>query len=119
MNSMIQQLVRLDGDGKTAEISNGIDLDSMLNYKTFKKATVKWFRLTQGHGRSFLTFDIIEHSRSEYGRLSDMKELFSGLPFKVSDTYEKILDQSGEKRQIENLLEIVLGHDLYRLTKPI
>ncbi|KAI3293870.1 hypothetical protein DTO002I6_4816 [Penicillium roqueforti] len=111
--------VRLDGDEKTAEISNDIDLVIDARLQNLAQNLLESDRqmisdqLNSMENRTYLwlhlTFDIIEHSRSEYGRLSDMKELFSGLPSKVSEAYEKILDRSGEKLQTENLLQIVLA----------
>ncbi|OGE51628.1 hypothetical protein PENARI_c012G07984 [Penicillium arizonense] len=56
-----------------------------------------------------LTFDIIEQSPSQYGRRSDVEALLSGLPSKVSDAYEKILDRSQDEIKTATLLQLVLA----------
>jgi ankyrin repeat domain-containing protein 50 len=56
-----------------------------------------------------LTFDIIEQSPSEYGRLSDIETLLSNLPFQVSKAYERILSRSKNQTQTKILLQIILA----------
>ena len=48
-------------------------------------------------------------SPSEYGRLSDIEVLLSGLPSEVSEAYEKILQRSNNELHTQTLLEIVLA----------
>lgn len=45
----------------------------------------------------FLTFDIIEKSRSVYSKASKIETLLSNLPLKISDAYEKILAKSSDR----------------------
>ncbi|KAL1993135.1 hypothetical protein VTN49DRAFT_3892 [Thermomyces lanuginosus] len=56
-----------------------------------------------------LTFDIIEQSPSEYGRVSDVEALLSSLPSQVSEAYERILERSKNEFYTETLLQIVLA----------
>ncbi|CAG7996124.1 unnamed protein product [Penicillium nalgiovense] len=111
--------LHFDADDKSAEI--GHDIDLVIDVKLQKVA--RNFRendrqmiskqIKDMENRTYLwlhlTFDIIEQSPSAYSRRSDLKELLSGLPSKVSDAYEKILDRSRNELQTRTLLEIVLA----------
>ncbi|CAG7957345.1 unnamed protein product [Penicillium nalgiovense] len=111
--------LHFDGDDKSAEI--GHDIDLVIDVKLQKVA--RNFRendrqmiskqIKDIENRTYLwlhlTFNIIEQSPSVYSRRSDLKELLSGLPSKVSDAYEKILDRSRNELQTRTLLEIVLA----------
>lgn len=57
----------------------------------------------------FLTMNIIERSRSKYGKMSSIDKLLSGLPSTISDAYEKILNKSSDKDNAKILLQIVLA----------
>ncbi|KAJ5415092.1 hypothetical protein N7465_003787 [Penicillium sp. CMV-2018d] len=111
--------LHFDGDDKSAEISNDIDLviDAKLqkvarNFKERDRQIISK-EIKDKKNRTYLwlhlTFDIIEQSPSEYSRRSDIKELLSVLPSEVSDAYEKILDRSKNELQTKTLLEIVLA----------
>ncbi|OQE19230.1 hypothetical protein PENFLA_c019G00926 [Penicillium flavigenum] len=111
--------LHFDGDDKSAEISHDIDLviDAKLQKvaRHFRESDRQMIskQIKDMENRTYLwlhlTFDIIEQSPSEYSRRSDVKELLSGLPSKVSDAYEKILDRSGNELRTKTLLEIVLA----------
>jgi hypothetical protein len=111
--------LHFDGDDKSAEISHDIDLviDAKLQKvaRNFRESDRQMIskQIKDMENRTYLwlhlTFDIIEQSPSAYSRRSDVKELLSGLPSKVSDAYEKILDRSRNELQTRTLLEIVLG----------
>ncbi|OQD61627.1 hypothetical protein PENPOL_c016G03170 [Penicillium polonicum] len=111
--------LHFDGDDKSAEISNDIDLviDAKLqkvarNFKERDRQMISK-EIKDKKNRTYLwlhlTFDIIEQSPSEYSRRSDIKELLSVLPSEVSDAYEKILDRSKNELHTKTLLEIVLA----------
>ncbi|KAJ5471099.1 hypothetical protein N7530_008456 [Penicillium desertorum] len=111
--------LHFDGDDKSAEIGHDIDLvtDAKLQKvaRNFRESDRQMIskQIKDMENRTYLwlhlTFDIIEQSPSAYSRRSDVKELLSGLPSKVSDAYEKILDRSGNELQTRTLLEIVLA----------
>ncbi len=117
--SAVATYMHFDGDDKSEQIGQDINLviDNRLigitpgftdqdrctirdHLKNMKNRTYLWL---------YLTFDIIEHNRSEYARPSDVKQLLSELPSKVSDAYEKILSRSVSRYRTEILLRIVLA----------
>jgi ankyrin repeat protein len=110
---------RLDGDEKSAEISEDINrvIDAKLEELThsFLETDRQKIsnRLKAMENRTYLwlhlTFDIIENSPCEYGRLSDIKTLLSTLPPETSKVYEKIMDRSTNEPWSETLLQIVLA----------
>lgn len=111
--------VRFDGDDKAAQISNEINLviDAGVNeiardfgeddrrkiseqLKSMEHRTYLWLHLT---------FDIIEHSPSDYSRRSDVEALLSDLPSEVSEAYERILKRSKNEHHTKTLLQMVLA----------
>jgi ankyrin repeat domain-containing protein 50 len=111
--------LRFDGDDKSDQIGREIDLvidarvDDIAGSFANKDRRKISNRLKSMQHRTYLwlhlTFDIIEQSPSEYGRLSDIETLLSNLPSQVSEAYERILGRSKNQTQTEILLQIVLA----------
>ncbi|TPX08728.1 uncharacterized protein E0L32_009790 [Thyridium curvatum] len=115
----VASYLRLDGDDKHTHISADIDrvIDARLEDITngFKKEhrDAISHRLKSAENRTYLwlylTFDIIQRSPSEYGRLGDIEGLLSTIPSQVSDAYECILQRSKDRERATILLQIVLA----------
>ncbi|EEP79334.1 predicted protein [Uncinocarpus reesii 1704] len=111
--------VRFDGDEKSAQISNEINLvinakvnEIACDFNENDRRTIS-NRLKSMEHRTYLwlhlTLNIIEQSPSEYGRRCDVETLLSGIPSQVSEAYEKILGRSKDPIKTETLLQIVLA----------
>ena len=111
--------LHFDGDGKSSQISKEINLviDAKVNEiaRNFEENDRKRIsdQLKSIEHRTYLwlhlTFEIIKESPSEYSRRSDIETLLSGLPAKVSEAYEKILDRSKNQDHTATLLQIILA----------
>ncbi|KAJ5433545.1 uncharacterized protein N7458_012701 [Penicillium daleae] len=117
--SGITAYMRFDGDEKSAEINNEVNLviDAKMHeiardFKEDDRLTIS-HRLKSMNHRTYLwlrlTFDIIEQNPSIYGRPCDVETLLSDLPYEVSEAYEKILGRSRNQTYTEALLQIVLA----------
>ncbi|OCL07139.1 hypothetical protein AOQ84DRAFT_320378, partial [Glonium stellatum] len=111
--------LRFDGDEKSDQISQEINLvidirvdDIASSFAEEGRRKIS-DRLKSMQHRTYLwlhlTLNIIEQSPCEYGRLSDIEALLSGLPTEVFEAYEKILGRSKNLPQTEILLQIVLA----------
>ncbi|KAJ5675598.1 hypothetical protein N7462_008495 [Penicillium macrosclerotiorum] len=111
--------LRLDGDEKSKEIGREIDLviDARVNSVTDGFSDKDRQRITDRlksmENRTYLwlylIFDVIEKYPAGYSRPSDMEELLSNLPTKVSDAYETILTRSKDPRRTIIILQLVLA----------
>ncbi|KAK7421464.1 hypothetical protein QQX98_002163 [Neonectria punicea] len=111
--------LRFDGDDKSEEISQEINLGIDARMKDIGRSFSDedrgkiCARLKEMEHRTYLwlhlTFDIIEQSPCEYGRRTDIENLLSELPSQVSAAYEKILGRSKNQTQTEMILRIVLA----------
>ncbi|MCJ1264872.1 hypothetical protein MMC22_004747 [Lobaria immixta] len=117
--SSVGAFIRFDGDQKSERIGQDIRLviDAKVPHiagdfsyedrerisdrlKSLDNRTYLWL---------FLTINIIEKSRSKYGKMSSIHKLLSSLPSSVSDAYEKILSRSSDKETAKILLQIVVA----------
>ncbi|PTB69684.1 hypothetical protein BBK36DRAFT_1088488, partial [Trichoderma citrinoviride] len=111
--------VRFDGDDKSAEIGDEINLviDARVNEfaQDFKEKDRRLIadRLKSTGNRTYLwlylTVDIIKRSPSEYGRRVDVETLLSSLPSEISEAYEKILEKSKGSTHTKALFQILLA----------
>ncbi|KAB8234140.1 uncharacterized protein BDW43DRAFT_64210 [Aspergillus alliaceus] len=111
--------LRFDGDEKSGQISNEINLviDDRMDEiaRDFEESDRRMIskQLKNMEHRTYLwlhlAFDIIKQNPSEYGRRPDVEALLSSLPVEVSEAYEKILDRSKDPIHTEILLQIVLA----------
>ncbi|KAL7945674.1 hypothetical protein V8C42DRAFT_345266 [Trichoderma barbatum] len=102
--SNITTYIRFDGDDKSEEIGNEINLviDARVDEiaQDFKENDRRMIaeRLKSMEHRTYLwlhlTLDIIKKSPSDYGRRIDVEALLSSLPSEVSEAYKKILAKS-------------------------
>jgi ankyrin repeat domain-containing protein 50 len=111
--------LRLDGDEKSEQIRQEIDLVIDARVKDVTRGYTENDRqkimtlLKSVENRTYLwlhlTFDIIENHRTQYSRRLDVERLLSNLPTQVSDACENILSRSEDKMRTRILLQLVLA----------
>ncbi|KAK2748578.1 nacht and ankyrin domain protein [Colletotrichum kahawae] len=114
-----ESYIRLDGDEKSEEIRQEIDLviDHKVNEfgKDFRKDHRQKIseRLKTMDNRTYLwlhlTLSIIDERQSAYRKPSSIQALLSRLPNSVFDAYEKILSRSQDEEQARHLFNIILA----------
>ena len=111
--------IHFDGDDQSERIGQEINL--VIDHKISKFATNFSRddreriagRLKEMQSRTylwlFLTFEIIEKSRSVYSKAFKIDTLLSNLPLKISDAYEKILAKSSDRNTAVIMLRLIVA----------
>ena len=117
--SNVSTYLRFDGDDKSQEISQEINLvidaripDIAADFSDDDRRRIS-DRLKEMNNRTylwlFLTIDVIIRSRSNFRKVSSIETLLSNLPSTVSDAYEKILTRSSDKNNAKILLQLIVA----------
>ena len=113
--------VHLDGDERSTEISNEINL--VIDYRV--PLMTQHFvaqdrerissRLKEMENRTYLwlylTLNVIDREKGKYSKASKIETLLSNLPGNVSAAYERILSQSDDIESARILLQIIIAAD--------